>query len=254
MPMHDWTRVPAEIYHDFHGSWLYAIRGALNGGALPPGYYALAEQMMRTFGPDVLTLHNPAGNGSHNGSPRELPNSSGGVAVAEAPPRARVEAKEKRVPLPQGQRRLSVRHVSDHRMVAIIELVSPGNKDGVSNFDAFVGKACGVIHAGLHLIVIDPFPPTRRDPNGVHGAIWKELTDKEFVQPTDRPLTIAAYCAGEEVTALVNPLAVGETIPDAPLFLDAERYVQVPLEATYQSAWQTFPAEWRNVVSGGGNG
>lgn len=250
MPIHDWTRVDAGIYHHFHGRWLYAIADALNDGRLPSGFYALAEQINRTFGPDVLTLHNPATNGTGNGALKPLPNGTGGgVAVAEAPPRARVEAKEKRVPLPRGQRRLSIRHVSDHRMVAIIELVSPGNTDSVASFDSFINKACGVLYEGIHLLVIDPFPPGPRDPNGVHGAIWERMTEKEFIQPADRPLTVAAYCSGEELTAFVDPLAVGEAIPDKPLFLDAERYVSVPLEATYQAAWQTFPREWRNVVA-----
>lgn len=250
MPIHDWTRVDAGIYHHFHGRWIYAIADALNLGRLPPGFYALAEQVTRTFGPDVLTLHNPATNGTSNGTHGVHSNGTGGVAVAEAPPRARVQAREKRVPLARGERRLSIRHVSDHRMVAVIELVSPGNKDSASTFETFVSKACGVLHEGIHLLVIDPFPPTKRDPNGIHGAIWRELTEKDFVQPADKPLTVAAYCSGEEVAAFVDPLAVGEAIPDGALFLDTERYVSVPLEATYQAAWQTFPREWQNVITG----
>jgi hypothetical protein len=43
MPLHDWTRVGAFAYHDFHGRWLYAIRAALNAGLLPPSFYARAE-------------------------------------------------------------------------------------------------------------------------------------------------------------------------------------------------------------------
>ncbi len=245
MPIHDWTRIPAGIYHDFHGGWLYAIRAALNGGLLPKGYYALAEQTMHTFGPDVLALHNPGVNGNGtNGVPHRGP-ASGGVAVAEARPKAQIEAQEKRVPLAHGQRRLSIRHVSDHRMIAVIELVSPGNKSSTSNFETFVNKACGVLNEGIHLIVIDPFPPTKRDPNGVHAAIWEAMTEKPFAPPAGKPLTLAAYCSAEDLTAFVDPIAVGDAMADKPLFLDAERYVNVPLEATYQAAWQTFPADWR---------
>ncbi len=32
MPLHDWTRVSAGIYHDFHQDWTIEIRRALNGG------------------------------------------------------------------------------------------------------------------------------------------------------------------------------------------------------------------------------
>src|SRR5687767_8070899 len=202
MPIHDWTRVEAGIYHDFHGGWLYAIRGALNSGLLPKGYYALAEQTMHTFGPDVLTLQHPGANGSGaNGTPHNGSAVTGGVAVAEAKPKAQIEAKEKRVPPRTGQRRLTIRHVSDHRMIAVIELVSPGNKASTTSFESFVSKACGVLNEGIHLIVIDPFPPTKRDPNGVHAAIWEAMTEKPFTLPADKPLTLAAYCSAEEITA-----------------------------------------------------
>jgi hypothetical protein len=42
MPVHDWTRVEAGIFHDFHTVWAVAIRNALNDGLLPKGYYVMA--------------------------------------------------------------------------------------------------------------------------------------------------------------------------------------------------------------------
>src|SRR5436309_11219358 len=56
MPMHDWTRVEAGIFHAFHHRWISAISDALNVGLLPRDYYALPEQVAAGFGPDVLTL------------------------------------------------------------------------------------------------------------------------------------------------------------------------------------------------------
>jgi hypothetical protein len=248
MPMHDWTRVPAGIYHDFHGGWLYAIRGALNGGLLPKGYYALAEHITRPYGPDLLTLEHPDPNrGGGNGTP----NGTVGLStqtLTVARPSARFELKEPRIPLPKGQRRLAIRHSSDHRLVAIVEIVSPGNKSSQHRFKSFIEKACLILEEGLHLLVIDPFPPGTRDPNGMHAAIWRMATRKSFVLPTDRRLTLASYLSDDDVTAFVNTIAVGDRLPDMPLFLDLELYVNVPLEATYMTAWQTFPAEWRDVL------
>ena len=43
MPAHDWTRVGAGILHHFHNAWITEIANALNGGVLPPEYYALSE-------------------------------------------------------------------------------------------------------------------------------------------------------------------------------------------------------------------
>ena len=56
MPVHDWTRVPHGIFHDFHHEWISTLSRALNGGLLPSEYYALKEQTAAGFGPDVLTL------------------------------------------------------------------------------------------------------------------------------------------------------------------------------------------------------
>ena len=60
MPMHDWTRVEAGIFHAFHHDWITEIARALNGGLLSPEYYALAEQPAAGFGPDVFTFQAPA--------------------------------------------------------------------------------------------------------------------------------------------------------------------------------------------------
>ena len=56
MPMHDWKRVPATIYHHFHQRWTISICDALNAGLLPPGYSALVEQYSSGLYPDVLAV------------------------------------------------------------------------------------------------------------------------------------------------------------------------------------------------------
>ncbi|MBY0513930.1 MAG: DUF4058 family protein [Gemmataceae bacterium] len=248
MPMHDWTRVKPNIYHDFHGGWIYATRGALNSGVLPPGYYALAEQITRTMGPDVLTLERPEPDEPGGGNRR--PGSNGAMTVTATPPRTRFVVSEK--PRPRRlDRRITIRHVGSHRMVAVIELVSPANKASKFKLRTFVDKAVGALDAGLHLLVIDPFPPGTRDPEGVHGAIWEVATGRPFTLPPGKPLTLASYSSGEELSAYVEPVAVGDPLPDMPLFLEPETYVNVPLEATYQAAWQTFPEPWKAAVAGG---
>jgi hypothetical protein len=56
MPIHDWTRVRANRFHDFHQSWTIALRNALNAGRLPPGYFATVEQ--KEAGPNSVRLDN----------------------------------------------------------------------------------------------------------------------------------------------------------------------------------------------------
>ena len=65
MPIHDWTRVDAGIFHAFHVQWIAEIARALNGGLLPPSYYALPEQITSGMGPDVLTLRGPGTSGAN---------------------------------------------------------------------------------------------------------------------------------------------------------------------------------------------
>lgn len=52
MPVHDWTRVDAGIFHAFHHSWIEEISRALNRGILPKGYHALPEQIAGGLGPE----------------------------------------------------------------------------------------------------------------------------------------------------------------------------------------------------------
>src|SRR5947207_8228039 len=80
MPVHDWTRVRPNRFHDFHQSWTIAIRNALNAGRLPPGYFAMAEQQAGGPEPDIITLKLTPPVGSPE---------SGGVAIATHPPKVR---------------------------------------------------------------------------------------------------------------------------------------------------------------------
>ncbi len=118
MPIHDWTRVEAGDFHDFHQCWVVAIRSALNAGLLPPGYMAMAEQVTGRPIPDVVTLQAR--------EPKEGP--EGGIAVATAPPSARLIAKIERVNYAKRADRVVIRH-GRGKVVAIIEILSPGNKD-----------------------------------------------------------------------------------------------------------------------------
>jgi hypothetical protein len=143
---------------------------------------------------------------------------------------------------------IAIRHVSDDRLVAMIEIVSPGNKSSRRAFRAFVGKACKLLEHRIHLLLVDSFPPRPRDPNGVHAAIWAEVADDSFVLPEDKPLTLVAYECDVVTRAYIEPIAVGEVLPDMPLFLEPNGCVQVPLEATYQTAFAVMPRRWRDEL------
>ena len=39
-------------------------------------------------------------------------------------------------------------------------------------------------------------------------------------------------------------------LPEMPLFLHKDRYIPVPLEATYQAAYRSVPVFWQEVLEG----
>jgi len=245
MPVHDWTRVEAGIFHDFHTVWIAEIRNALNAGLLPQGYYALAEQHAGVHVTDVLTLHATP----QNLEQLPLPPASGGTVVGEAPPRVRRRQTVEPTMLAR-RRTVAIRHVSGHRLVALTEIVSPANKDRVEHVVAFAAKAVSAIECGVHLLVVDLFPPGHDDPQGIHAVIRRHLDPaaEPYDLPSREPLTLAAYVAGPKVEIYLEHAAVGATLPEMPLFLRPDRYVSVPLEETYQIAYRGTPSYWRDVL------
>jgi hypothetical protein len=141
-----------------------------------------------------------------------------------------------------------VRHASGDRIVAIVEIVSPGNKSSRHAFQAFVDKACELLEHRIHLLIIDPFPSGPRDPNGVHGAIWEHLQDDPLPISPDQPLTLVAYECDLTTRAYIELVAVGQPLPDMPLFLEPDGCVMAPLEATYEAAFAVMPRRWRSVL------
>jgi hypothetical protein len=245
MPVHDWTRVSAGTFHDFHNSWIVHLKESLNGGLLPDGYYAQGEQRAGQIVPDVLTLR--LGEPSEERHPPP-----GAVAVAEAPPKVSLTMNGEGVrAYARRQRAVTIRHASDHRIVAIIEIASPGNKDREQSVRDFVDKAVAAMQHGYHLLLIDLLPPGPFDPDGLHGAVWLDFTGERYEPPAEKPLCLASYVAESLPRAYVEPIAVGTELPEMPLFLDPDFYVNVPLEPDYAAAYRGVPEYWRRVVEGG---
>lgn len=218
MPIHDWTRVDAGLFHDFHQGWICALSDALNLGGLPSNYYALIEQRFQRPIPDVLISPQSPGEAE--------------IYAAKAD-------------------RIAVRHQQGGG-VAVIEIVSPGNKVSFIELRAFVEQMAYLRSQNVHLLVIDLFPPDAFDPQGIHKAVWDEIQEDQFELPKNRPLTLAAYNAGSWPTAYIEQVAVGDVLPDMPLFLEADSYVPMPLEATYQTTWKGFPAVLKRLLEGPG--
>ena len=139
MPAHDWTRVDAGIFHHFHQGWIQEIGRALNRGLLPPDHYALAEQIVGGVGPDVLTLQIPTDGAPPAAEPR------GGIILATTPPKVQFRLRAELDQYAAKANAVVIRHTSNHRIIAIVEIVSLGNKNSRHGLRAFVDKAVSIL-------------------------------------------------------------------------------------------------------------
>lgn len=241
MPIHDWSRVSAGTFHDFHNTWISEVKVRLNEGLLPDGYYAQSEQYAGAYRADILTLkvdeidHDPMRSG-------------GAVAVAENPPRVSRKVVAREIDGFRLRRRtIAVRRTNDHEIVALIEIASPANKDRQQSVRQFVKKVEDSIEQGWHVLVVDLLPPGRSDPAGLNVAICENIGDVE-PDPTGKALSLASYVAMPMPEAHLEWLGVGDVLPDMPLFLSPETYVNIPLETTYMTAFRGTAAIWRAVL------
>src|SRR5438309_1959654 len=176
MPLHDWTRVPSGLFHDFHQSWSIRIKDALNAGRLPKGVAALVEQKSGPLESDVLAIEAR--------TKKPLEESNGGVALAERPVTRIVRRTTKEFYADRANRVVVRHHLG--RIIAVIEIVSPGNKDSRAAVRDFVQKLIDFLRAGIHVLMVDLFPPTPRDPVGMHKVVWDEIAEEDFSLPPNK--------------------------------------------------------------------
>jgi hypothetical protein len=239
MPVHDWTRVSSGTFHNFHLQWQAALTVALNTGGLPEGYFAMVEQRVGGPIPDVLAIELPPPS-------TQTPGGTGSLLAEIAPPKTRFVVRTEPTIYARRARRITVRDELGE-VVAVIEIVSPGNKDTPNSIQSFSRKMAEFLLHGVNLVVVDLFPPSDRDPQGIHKAIWDAVHEQPFELPADKRLTAAGYSA-ETLTGFIEPFAVGDALPEVPLFLRGERYVSCPLESSYQATWAVMPAPIRNLL------
>ena len=150
MPVHDWARVDANVFHHFHQRWTIAICDALNAGLLPAGYSALVEQHAGGLVPDVLTLERR--------SRPNRPAEPGGGIVTATPPKTRLVKTAKAV--------LAAREPHRHPPPARRDCRRRGDRltwkqERPRSAAGLRGQDDRISRQGVHLLVIDILPPTR---------------------------------------------------------------------------------------------
>lgn len=245
MPVHDWTRVVPGNFHDFHQTWIIALKRRLNHGILPEGYYAMAEQVAKGPIPDILTLERQT-----EGLPSADQSSPAALAVATHPPKVRFAEELEVSRYARRADRIAIHHANGDRVIGYIEIVSPGNKHSVHAIAQFLEKLSEAMDRGCHVLVIDVLPPGRHDPRGMHAAFWERYFENAHGVTPDEPFGMSSYVADLDPKGFFERVGFDASLPTMPLFLTPETYVEVPLEETYQTAWSDVPERWQRILEG----
>jgi hypothetical protein len=229
VPLLDHFHPPLSRTHPwrgFHGAWAAAMARQLNGGVLPPGYYAVP--FLDRDGPieiDVATLREfepdaPAAAGTQAWSPP-----APALAVAVAWP----GTDDVRVEI--------LTDDGDPPLAAAIELVSPRNKDRPQARTAFAAKCADYLRRGCGVVVVDAVTTRRAD---LRADLLAALGVDESVGEA-MPMSAVSYRPvgrDDEGQLLAWPIAleIGRLLPTVPLWLAAGLAVPLDLEASHAAA------------------
>lgn len=221
MPLHEWSVL--DNWDGFHTYWMTELAGLLRRTLPPPYRVLLGNSPLLALGG---TRHRPdvgATNGQHSAG-----GSSGG---AYREPDVEVLV----APLEQD---LTVQVERDERLVAAIEIISPGNKDRPDTRDYYTTRYLAYLHHGVHLLIID-----------VHsrpiGFSFPQRMAAELVTTLPSPPAPSAvvYRVGEAMppdgrllAVWAEPLTVGQPLPAMSLPLTVHLAVPIDLEGTYSRA------------------
>jgi hypothetical protein len=129
--------------------------------------------------------------------------------------------------------------LDDARLVAVVELVSPRNKDRVEARRGFAAKCAAYLQRGVGVIIVDIV--TARHAN-LHNELVRLFDLGEpFLMPAEAQPYAVAYRPvrrgeSDQIDLWPATLAVGGALPTLPLGLRGGRPVPVDLEATYTDA------------------
>jgi hypothetical protein len=200
----------------------------LNAGVLPVGYYAVP--FLDHDGPveiDVAALHEPGPTeaGSEQNSGLWGPPAPGLMVAVEwqAAEEVRVEV---------------LTDTGDPRLAAVVELVSPRNKDRPRAREAFAAKCADNLQRGCGLVVVDVVTTRGAD---LHLDLMAVLGVDHDTPEGERVLSAVAYrsMGGEsdgQLQAWPTVLEIGHSLPTLPLWLGGERAVPLDLDASHAAA------------------
>ena len=234
MPLLDHFHPPLikqRSWESLHGSWGYQLAGQLNMRPLPPGFVAEGNVHIGiTVAADVAAFREDA---------IAEENANGAVATAVwAPPQPVLMVPVDFADLEVFEIRLYDEDRA-RRLVAAVELVSPGNKDRPDQRRAFLHKCAAYLREGVSVVIVD-IVTTRH--HNFHAALMEVFNaGKVAAHAVVSDLYAVAYRVrpvGQRTQLELWPaaLALGAPLPTLPLWLTESLSVPLDLEAGYQAA------------------
>jgi len=239
MPLLDHFRPPLSKrnWESLHGQWSGCIAAYLNR-TLPRRFVAdLQVHLGRKVEADVVEFDQDEEIVPANGHA----NTGGGVAVAAQPAVYTPPAAEISMPV-RFDDAIEIKVHDEERgrkLVAIVELVSPSNKDRPEERESFAIKSLSYLKAGVGLVIVDIV-------TDMHFNLHDELvrvgrTPDTFQMPGNPETYAVAYRPvlrkkAAQFDVWPHELAVGANLPVVPLALLGYGCVRLDLEVTYNEA------------------
>jgi Protein of unknown function (DUF4058) len=238
MPLHDWSKLLE--WSGVHQLWIGELFRDIKK-KLPPGYRAgLATIPSMTIGgpsthPDVSVRENPnpLSNAATEMAADDDSEFDAAVTLLALEPSAQVR----------------VFHGGD--LAAVVELISPRNKDCASAQKTTVDRLVGYMALGVNVLFVDVHALPRNF--SVADEIALAL---DYEQPPCPSPNAVAYRVGNaddgrgrSLATRKIPLVINQPLPSIPLPLSQTKHVSVDLETTYNTATSDY-MNWPPLVNG----
>jgi hypothetical protein len=225
MPLHDWNALTD--WETVHGTWIVELHRWLKS-RLPAGFRSTLATVPSLVvapvpvHPDVSVRRHP--------EPPDAPAPSSGDLLAMEP--------DEKVSLALGEAERAVHVHHGGNLVAVLELLSPANKDRPDKRRRTTDRYVGYLLNGIHLLLVDvhPRPPGFSFADDLAAVL-------EYVTPPLPPPFAVSYRVGrrepelgQDLEVWRRALAAGQPLPTLPLPLTRDLAVRVDLEATYVRA------------------
>lgn len=232
MPLLDHFHPPlseGRHWEGFHSRWANAFSDDLNDQLLPEGYFAEPHVRVGAAIEVNTATFDKQGNGltiSTATLPTRIWTPPAATVVM---PMTFIDTFEVQVYSPSGAMKL----------VGVIEIVSPANKDRPETRRTFAVKCASLLNLGIGLLVVDIV--TERLAN-LHNELVRLLPGgAAFLFPGTPGTYAAAYRPRreenmEQVEVWLQDLQVGQPLPTLPLWLSDGLCLRIDLEHTYMNA------------------